>query len=198
MNARPPLMALACGFAALWPIAGLAQDRATTTFENNGRQQLEVVATAAPACNVSSGTATGSSNASFRSDGTSGGTVSITALADPDTAQANPVSVQVEIPVICNSAHEVTVRSANGGMLRSGGANVDVGGFIQFLPYAVQLDWVGQSLSGQSDDAGLLTMVVPNAGEGLLLVDIDIAASEAPLIAGAYEDTIQIEITAAN
>jgi hypothetical protein len=124
--------------------------------------------------------------------------VAITTFADPQTAQANPASVRVEIPVVCNSAHAVTLRSANGGMLRSGGSQEDVAGFIQFLPYSVELDWVGQRLTGASDAAGSLVLAVPNAGQGLLTVDIAIIGSQAPMVAGAYVDVLQIEITAAN
>lgn len=199
MSLRIPFAAVVCPLVLAFPVTIQAQDRATTSFETVGRQQLEVIATAEPACNVASGSAAGSAdNASFQPSGTSGGTVSITTFADPQTAQANPVSVEVEIPVICNSAHEVTIRSANGGMLRSGGTRTDLGGFIQFLPYAVQLDWVGQTLSGQSDAQAPINLLVPNAGQGLLTVDIAIQASQAPLVAGAYADTLQIEITAAN
>lgn len=199
MSPRIRLAAFACPLALVLPGVVHAQDRATAaTPQTVGRQQIEVAATAAPACSISTGNAVGSQNASFQSAGTSGGTVAITAFADPETAQANPASVQVEIPVICNSAHAVSIRSANGGMLRTGGTTTAMGGFIQFLPYAVQLDWVGQSLSGQSDNQGALSMRVPNPGQGLLTVDIAIAPGQAPLVAGAYADTLQIEITAAN
>ena len=180
------------------PVALHAQDRANGTFEPAARQRIEVVATASPACNIAPGSAAGSDNASFQSSGTSGGTVAITRFADPQSARANPVSVRVEIPVVCNSAHAVSLRSANGGMLRSGGAPGTVAGFIQFLPYAVQLDWVGQTLTGASDSSEPLALDVPNAGQGLLSVDIAIAGSDAPMVAGAYADTLQIEITAAN
>ncbi|MFY8049044.1 MAG: hypothetical protein ACOVNS_09505 [Erythrobacter sp.] len=188
----------AAGCALALPGALCAQTRANGTFEPAARQQFEVVATAAPACNIAPGSAAGSRNASFQSSGSTGGTVAITSFADPQTAQANPASVKVEIPVICNSAHAVTLRSANGGMLRSGGTTGPVGNFIQFLPYAVQLDWVGQTLAGTSDLSAPLAFAVPSAGQGLLTVDIAIAASEAPMVAGAYADTLQIEITAAN
>ncbi|WP_324075408.1 MAG: hypothetical protein RSE14_01175 [Erythrobacter sp.] len=187
-----------CMIAAMLPAALHAQDRANGTFEPAARQRIEVVATAAPACNIAPGSVAGSDNASFQSSGTSGGTVAITRFADPQTARANPASVQVEIPVVCNSAHAVSLRSANGGMLRSGGAPGTVAGFIQFLPYTVALDWVGQTLTGTSDLSEPLLLGVPNAGQGLLRVDIAIAGSDAPMVAGAYADTLQIEITAAN
>jgi len=198
MSPRFIIISLVGPLVLALPAAVFAQDRATANSEPVARQKFEVVATAEPACNIEAGSAAGSRNASFQSSGISGGTVAITTFADPQTAQANPVSVQVEIPVICNSAHEVSIRSTNGGMLRSGGTTGDVGGFIQFLPYAVQLDWVGQTLSGQSDVQQPLTLAVPNAGQGLLTVDVSLPASQAPLVAGAYTDTLQIEITAAN
>ncbi|WP_271439475.1 hypothetical protein [Pontixanthobacter luteolus] len=175
-----------------------AQDFSGSGFDATGRQQLEVVAVGQPVCNVSPGSASALSNATFTSEGASGGTVSITNLSNPQTALAQPVNVQVEVPVICNSAHEITVRSANGGLQRAGGTRDAVGGFVQFLPYQVRFDWAGQVLSGQSDDGAELAMSIPNAGEGALLVDVALDGSDAPLVAGAYEDTLQIEITAAN
>lgn len=197
MSPRLILLAATGGVLAL-PATVHAQDRANGALGPSGLQRFEVVATAAPACNIAPGNAAGSSNASFQSSGSSGGTVAITAFADPQTAQANPATVRVEIPVVCNSAHAVTLRSANGGMLRSGGSQERVAGFIQFLPYAVELDWVGQRLTGASDAAGPLVLAVPDAGQGLMTLDIAIARSQAPMVAGAYADTLQIEITAAN
>lgn len=196
-----PRTRLACLLAPLVlavPANVQAQDRATGNAEPVARQQIEVAATAAPACSIASGSAVASRNAAFQSSGASGGTVAITAFADPQTALANPASVQVEIPVICNSAHEVAVRSLNGGMLRSGGTRAELQGFIQFLPYEVQLDWVGRTLSAPSDAPSPLGLAVPSAGQGMLTVDIALAAGSAPLVAGAYADTLQIEITAAN
>lgn len=199
MSLRLILSAASGGLLALaLPTPLHAQDRATGTFEPSALQRFEVAATAAPACNIAPGSAAGSSNASFQSSGSSGGTVAITTFADPQSSQANPASVRVEIPVVCNSAHAVTLRSANGGMLRSGGSQQALAGFIQFLPYAVALDWVGQRLAGTSDAAGPLVLAVPDAGQGLLTVDIAITGSQAPMVAGAYADTLQIEITAAN
>nr|WP_137677386.1 hypothetical protein [Parerythrobacter lutipelagi] len=198
MNLLQLTTASLVGILPLVPVGATAQDRATGLVDTSGRQQFEIVAAAAPACNVSPGAAASVENASFQDSGTSGGTVSITALADPETAEANPVSVQVEIPVVCNSAHDITVRSANGGLLRDGGTRAAMGGFVQFLPYAVRVDWVGQSQTGQSDELEALTMNVPNAGEGMLSVDIALGATGAVLVAGSYEDTLRIEITAAD
>lgn len=192
------LLAGASALATMLATGANAQDRSATLLASDNRQQIEVVATAAPACNISSGAAAGSSNASYQSAGASGGTVSITTLADPQTAQAAPASAQIEIPVVCNSAHEVSIRSANGGLLRSGGTFEQISGFAQFLPYRVALDWVGQSRAGQSDTDEPLTVIVPNAGEGLLTVEIAVEGGDAPLVAGIYEDTLQIEITAAS
>ena len=198
-RATYPFAATVCVLGVLAaPAAVHAQNRATGTIEPAARQQFEVVATAAPACIIAPGSAAGLDNAIFQSSGSSGGTVAITNFADPQTAQALPASVRVEIPVVCNSAHEVTLRSTNGGMLRSGSTAAMLASFIQFLPYAVELDWVGQRLSGPSDVSQPLAMAVPSAGQGVVTVEIAIAGSDAPMVAGAYADTLQIEITAAN
>jgi hypothetical protein len=191
------LVAILPAFALLASPAA-AQDASGLNIDSTGRQQFEIAALAPPACLVGSGTSTGGSNAAFQADGATGGIVQITALADPDTAQGNAAEMQVIVPVICNSAHAITVSSANGGLLRSGGARASLGGFLQFLPYRVDYTWAGQDVSGASDTAAALGLQVPSPGQGDLQVAISLAATDTPLVAGSYEDTLLIEITAAN
>jgi hypothetical protein len=162
------------------------------------RQQFEIAGVAAPACLIGVGAAGDVANASFVTDGASGGTVSFTALVDPDTAQANAASAAIVLPVICNSAHNVSVTSANGGLQRVGGARASLGDFEQFIAYRVGYSWVGQDVAGASYDAAGLSLSVPSPGQGDFTVAINLDQTEAPLVAGNYEDILLIEISAAN
>jgi|GEM_PF-608161 len=187
--------ALALPVAPAW---AQAPDTSGVAFDASGRQRFEVVGASAPACLVSGGASGQGTNATFIEEGSTGGTVQITALADPDSAEGNPVQMQVVLPVICNSAHEIVIRSANGGLLRSGGSRAALGGFVQFVPYRVTYDWAGQSVAGTSDQSGGLDLQVPSPGQGDLTVAITVDGTSEPLVAGSYEDSLQIEITAAN
>lgn len=198
MMRRPILLAAMPLFACMGGAAAMAQVASGTVTDPAGRQQFEVIGDSAPTCVVAAPSSSQGSNATFVSDGNNGGTVRITTLADPQTAEGNPVAMQVVLPVICNAAHEIVVRSTNGGLLRSGGSRAEMNGFVQFLPYRVSYDWAGQNVAGMSDDNSALDLVVPSPGKGDLNVAIRLDASTAPLVAGAYEDTLSIEITAAN
>lgn len=180
---------------ALQAGAAQAQDADIDQF---GRAEFEIAGVAQPACLVGQAIAQQIANASFAADGVSGGTLSITALSDPETAQGNPASAVVAVPVICNAAHKVTVGSGNGGLLRVGGSRSALGGFEQFLPYNVNYSWAGEQVAGTSDAPAGLDLSVPSPGRGDLTVSIALDATEAPLVAGSYEDVLLIEVSAAN
>lgn len=191
-------LTLCCALAATFalPLApAQAQQILTDQFSS---LQFEIAGEAEPACLVGTGTAGDIANASFVSDGSSGGTISFTALADPETAQGNAATASIVLPVICNAAHNVSVSSANGGLQRIGGGRASLGGFSQFLPYRVDYNWVGQDVSGTSDNAAGLSLAVPSPGQGDFSVAIKLDPTDAPLVAGSYEDVLLIEISAAN
>lgn len=192
---RLPSLGLVAALLALHAVAAQAQDAEGDQF---GRAEFEIAGVAQPACLVGQASAQDIANASFAADGVSGGTLSITALSDPDTAQGNAASAVVTVPVICNAAHKVTIGSGNGGLLRDGGTRTALGGFEQFLPYQVNYNWAGQDVAGTSDAASGLDLSVPSPGRGDLTVSISLDATDAPLVAGSYEDVLLIEVSAAN
>lgn len=162
------------------------------------RQDIGIVGTSPPSCLIQPGVTAQGSNATFLANSASGGTVAISQLADPVTSQANAMSIRLALPMICNTAHSVVVRSRNGGMLRVGGSRQSSGGFTEFLPYRLSGDWVGLSSIGRSDANEVMQLSVPNGGQGLLTVDITIDQGSVPLVAGGYEDTLQIDVAASN
>lgn len=192
---RAPLLA-----ALLLVPAGAAQPQTAnlSTGPGAGRQQLEIVGSSAPSCLIQPGVTAQGSNATFQADSASAGTVQIGQFADASTAQANAMQIRLTLPLICNSAHSIVLHSRNGGMLRIGGSRTTSGAFGEFLPYRVSSDWAGMTGSARSDDAKNLQFNVPNGGQGLLTVDIAIDKGTAPLVAGSYEDTLQIDVAASN
>ena len=197
MSVAPTRLALLPAIALAAAPAG-AQEAPGAGIDTAGRQQFEIAGLASPACAIGSGTSVGGTNAAFQPDGATGGTVQITMLADPDTALGNAAEVRVVVPVICNSAHAIGVTSTNGGLLRDGGSRSPLGGFLQFLPYQVAYAWAGQDVAGRSDDPAALDLEVAAPGRGNLEVAISLAPTEAPLVAGNYDDTLLIAITAAD
>lgn len=184
---------------ALAMIIGLASSAGAQVADSEAgpaqrRAALEIVGAALPACLIQPGVTAQGSNASFRADPASGGLVQINQLADAATAQPNAMAIRIALPLICNTAHSIVLHSRNGGMLRAGGTRTPGTAFTEFLPYRVRGDWAGQDGSGRSDDAQAVQFNVPNAGQGLLLVDIAIDKGGLPLVAGSYEDTLQIDI----
>lgn len=178
--------------------AARAQTASLSTGPGAGRQQLEIIGSSPPSCLIQPGVTAQGSNATFRADSASAGTVQISQLADASTAQANATEIRLTLPLICNSAHSIVLHSRNGGMLRVGGTRTSSGAFTEFLPYRVSGDWSGMSGSARSDDSQNLQFNVPNGGQGLLTVDIAIDRGTTPLVAGSYEDTLQIDVAASN
>lgn len=192
---RSYLVATSVALAAMQSAGLQAQDANGDQF---GRAEFEIAGVAPPVCLVGQAAAQQVANVSFAADGVSGGTLNIVALSDPETAQGNAASAEVTVPVICNAAHNVTIGSGNGGLLRVGGTRAALDGFAQFLPYDVNFNWAGQDIAGTSDATAALDLAVASPGRGNLTVSIELDPTQAPLVAGNYEDVLLIEVSAAN
>ncbi len=168
---------------------------------DTGLRQLEVVGTANPACLMSSpGNATGV-NATFQALTGTSGQIRITELVNPQTAQPRATSVNLTLPVICNSAHLLVVQSSNGGLLRAAGNQRNIaqnGGFAEFLPYSLTAFWAGQNVTALSSNRAGLRIAANNGGAGNVDLGFAVPAGTTPLVAGTYSDTITIEFRAAN
>ncbi len=193
MNSLRPLLIVCATAAAAASMPANAQ-------QLDGDQTLEFAGRAAPACIIQSGATGTGSNARFVSTNPSRGEVRITQLVNPQTSTPLDMSMQIALPVICNSAHIVTVRSTNGGLARNGNRRNPVrnGGFIEFLPYRMSTAWLGISASAMSNEQSGLRVTTGNGGAGALSINLSIAAQNTPMIAGRYEDSVVIEVSAAN
>ncbi|MBX9644491.1 MAG: hypothetical protein K2W91_10380 [Novosphingobium sp.] len=161
-------------------------------------QKLELFGDAPVGCVANAARVTSQANATFQSNGPSGGVVVFPALVDSVTATSRASSIALALPVVCNASHRVTLRSANGGLLREG-ANLgrNSGGFAEFQTYGVSVQWQGQTASvGGGGNSATLAQGQPAKGE--MLVDIAVPQGTQPLVAGTYTDSVVVEIRPAN
>jgi hypothetical protein len=183
-------------------LAGLAMPAvafAQTTQVGQGR--LDLTGTAPSACVISAPTSTSGANMSFALTGPQAAQINITQMVDQTTAQPVAASINLSLPIICNSAHTLTVTTANGGMSRIGGAGAGAltNGFREFVPYQVNAVWAGQSVNANSQTSSTpVNISVPDGAAGQLSLSIVIPAGGAPLVAGNYTDSLVIELQAAS
>ncbi|HEY5712499.1 MAG TPA: hypothetical protein VIT38_11445 [Allosphingosinicella sp.] len=170
---------------------------AAQTTVDPSRGRLEILGTAPSACLIRTPAAASGSNATFQPTGGSTGEIRISRMVDATTAQSLGASIDLVIPVICNSPHRVVVRSSNGGLRRIG-RPVAPGRFRDLLPYEVNTVW-GDSQQALSSEAGTPVLIVAStARAGQLSLSLHVAAGGQPLVAGIYGDQIVLELTAAD
>lgn len=158
-------------------------------------QALRLVGTAPAACVLGAAIPSAASNAGFVNLGANTGRMTITQLVSLQDATSLASSLELALPVRCNASHRLTVRSANGGLLRSGAANGGqrgAQGFSDFLAYDYRVDWAASQIA-QPSDGGLAALSVDRPATGDLLVRISTEAGRGPLTAGQYTDAIVIE-----
>ena len=163
-------------------------------------QRLELLGTAPAACVINAPTASNAVNSTFGLSGYASGRIGIVEFVNPQSAQSNASSINLNFPITCNSPHRVVMRSSNGGLQRLGSgttSNSGAGAFSEFLAYQLQLDWAGQTVRNASN-AGAGTIDSAQAGTGDVSLRIATPAGSGPFVAGTYNDTIVIELQAAN
>jgi hypothetical protein len=167
---------------------------------NTGLRPVEIVGTAAPACLMRAPQEASGINANFRGLTGSSGEIRIVEMVNPQTATPRNTALNLSFPVICNSAHILSIQSSNGGLRRLGAnqRNQPVGAFAEFLPYSVSAAWAGQTRNQLSNVSGGLQINAANGGAGTVDFGFAVPASNTPLVAGAYADTITVEFRAAN
>lgn len=178
----------------------LAAAPASAQVLDTSGQRLELLGLAPTACVLNAPTASTATNATFGVNGFASGRVGITQFVNPQTATSNAASINLNFAVVCNAPHRIVMRSSNGGMLRVGADTINnrgSRGFSEFTPYALTLNWQGQTLN-RASDAGTGTIDSAQPGSGELNLRIATPAGSGPFVAGTYTDTIVIELQAAN
>lgn len=159
--------------------------------------RIELAGRTPPACVIRTARAGNASNASFVGAGPSSGEIRIAELVDPQTAQPRAAQMVIELPVVCNAAHRLTLTSANGGLLRDGGNpgnRQTAAGFADLLGYQLDANWDNRVLTLNAAASPLATLDVPDGMAGDLSLRLSIPAGGGPLVAGRYSDTVVIEL----
>lgn len=192
-----------CSFAVPVAVLGWAAWLTPVSAQSfaEANQRLEIAGVAPAACVLRPPQSSGGTNATFDATGTASGEVRIGQMVRPDTAEPLPTSIELAFPVTCNASHVVGIRSQNGGLLRINGDvrnRAGAGGFGEFLPYSIALDWAGQQRAATSETAQNLVINAARGASGDARLRFELAGGGGPLAAGRYEDSIVIEFQAAN
>ena len=162
-------------------------------------QRIELQGDAPAGCIANAARASNQRNATYQDNGPTGGVVVFPNLVDETTAATRESSIELAVPVVCNTSHQITVRSYNGGLVRQGAnaARSGSGGFSEVQTYAVGLQWQQQTvtLGGQTASAAIS---YNQPAKGDLVVNIAVPRGTQPLVAGTYTDAVVVEIRPAN
>jgi hypothetical protein len=188
---RPSFTAalLTAGLLAATP--ALAQDAAQAS------RSLYINGTAPTACVIRGAVASSAQNAVFSQVDAANGQITITQLVDQATALPLASNILISLPVTCNASHRVRIASREGGLLRAGGKRGAEGGFAEFLPYQIGLDWAGAQVQ-QGSDRGAIIVSSPNGAVGSLNVRVATPAGGNPRVAGQNDDAIILQLEPAN
>jgi hypothetical protein len=161
------------------------------------RPRLDLIGDAPSACMLQAPTAGPGANAALERVGPLSGQVRITRLVDPNTLEPQAASIDLAFPLICNSAHRLIVRTARGGLVLDTPAPPATG-FRDRLSYTVEAEWAGARAEGSSDSRTPVDIAVSDGAAGVVSVSIRIPGGGAPLVAGAYSDSVVVELQPAN
>ncbi|HVR89806.1 MAG TPA: hypothetical protein VHG29_01775 [Novosphingobium sp.] len=138
-------------------------------------------------------------------NGLDGDTLRILQLTDPQTLAARAASATISFEAFCNFPHRVRIESQNNGLWPTDGrisASTTSTAFAYALPYQARLTW--GDTNGRLDANAKLRQISEQridvnhatAGDMLLRIEVTQGASNtgvnAPLLAGAYGDTLRI------
>ena len=162
--------------------------------------RLDIVGVAPGACLIANPSYVAGANSTFAASGGLQGRVDITQLADPQTAEPIASSVNLAVPIICNTAHRLSLTTANGGLLRAGGAAAlaPANGFREFLPYQVNATWAGQSVTATSRQGETAHILSSDGAAGQLDLVITVPGGGGPMAAGQYGDDLVVRLQVAN
>jgi hypothetical protein len=205
MMKRTLLLPLALGAALCAALPAAAQTNAAQTLTESpsgpvdpglSEQRLSIEGAAPVACSIRVITLAPGSAGALQS-ATQGNAVVRLGTPDfvnPTTAVPTGGQVFLGVPIICNGAHTVIVRSTNGRLTLESGAAA-AGGFRNTVDYSLTAQWAGLNQTFNTQSASTLQIPVSQANSGDALVTIDIPAGGQPLVAGIYSDLIVVEVT---
>ena len=174
----------------------LAPSALAAQTPQTGQGRLEIVGEAPGACVVRGPVTATATNASYISTGPSGGQLRITEMVSAQS-QSRGATADIALSVVCNSPHQLVLRSENGGMLRNGARHGATSGpFAEFLPYEFRANWLGRDASSVSNGPGPLVMQSNQGGAGQLALAV-VVPEGIRLAGGDYRDAVILEFRAA-
>ena len=179
-----------CLFAAALPIASAVDAAAIDTASN----EISIQGVAPRVCNMPDPNATNMGNTAYVS-----ATVTINELISETDASLESWEATLSYPdVMCNYGATLTLLSRNGGLRRSGGSAIPVGGaFLNRIDYTATASW------GNLDDLVLNTAThgtspvslqasAPNRGD--LTVRLQSLPSDLPVAQGQFDDILVVKV----
>ena len=183
--------AFAAAAASLLPAVAAAQ------LVEPAPGRLEIVGLAPNACVVRTPPAASGDNMTFQPQGSAAGQITITETVD-SAARPRGGSLNLVVPIVCNSPHRVVLTSRSGGMRRTGQPVAQPGPFAELLPYSVNAMWGPSTSELLTSERSRLVIDSAGARAGGLSLSFAIAPGGQPLVAGTYSDEIVLELQAAN
>ncbi len=186
---------------SLTAASGIAHAQTLTPGQDVGGSssgRLDLIGDAPQACVLSPPVVTALANATFQPVNGQAGTILVNQLVDPQTAAPLGATINLAFPVVCNGAHEMTVRTANGGLAHIPAIAVPGVGFRASLVYRLTAAWAGQTVTGGTDQPTPVDIRTSDGAAGQFSLVVDIPGGGDPLIAGPYSDSLVIELLPAN
>lgn len=194
---RAFLAAALCLLPALATDAG-AQGLTQTATAGSSSSRLDLSGESPPACVLSAPVVTSLDNATFQPADQQAATILVTRLADPLTAVPVAATVNLAFPVVCNGAHEVAIRTANGGLAHVPRVGNPGPGFRDFLTYRLTGTWANRTVAGGTDQPTPVDIRTDDGAAGQFSLVVEIPGGGDPLVAGPYSDSLVIELLPAN
>ncbi|HEY1750669.1 MAG TPA: hypothetical protein VGG29_05365 [Caulobacteraceae bacterium] len=186
-------------FAAMGAAVALAiaAGPAVRAADTAGSQPLVIAGQVASTCQMSPATqGPGNLNVAFSAAGGGASQLAVNLMVDPSTARTQSVVGVVQFQVLCTGAHTLKVTSASGGLVNTT-TTTTAGGFSTRADYSLQAAWAGASRSlTTSGSAASLDLSGADSASGALTVTVTVPSGEGPLVAGAYQDVISIDLSA--
>lgn len=192
------VLGIAAGIALLIS-AGAAQ------AADSASSAITIQGVAENVCNIPTAPGTGTpSNITVGASTAATTALTITDFINDTTAVANSASITLTFAnAMCNYAHNLGLKTTNGGLTQQAGGSTAVGGsgtFLSRVDYTASASFGGVTTSNlvtAGTAAASVSSGVSGANLGDLVVTFSIAAGAVPVLQGTYQDTLTVKIGAA-
>ena len=191
------MAALPRSLAAVLALATAVGQGAARAAETAGAPPLVISGQVPSTCQMSpAAQAPGGDNVTFSANGGNASSVTVNLMVDPNTAKTQGAVGAVQFQVICTGAHTLTVSSASGGLVNTT-TSATGAGFANRADYTLQAAWDGITHTLTTRGSAASLDLSGSAGAtGALTVTVTVPSGEGPLVAGSYQDTISIDLSA--